>query len=234
MNTSTRLRSKRRGSGGGGNGDERITAFSIDCLTAASPLQRPSCTESTAPPGVCATLHFTFKAGPRGCRAVPVAHDALLDHRDVLVQQARVCSLITAFFLLELTSQFVFTRLLRARLFGGAALLLRFLLLAFDLGDPLAFSFGLSLPLRLGLTFPLCFLAFPHLLFFQQALLIRLFALLQFDLALLLGALFRLAPRSLFLFTSLLLGGLLTFMLDRLFAPPLALALLLAVCAAQQ
>jgi hypothetical protein len=55
LNLKSMLRSNSEGSGGGGNGEARNTAASIDCRTESSPLQARTSALSTVPPGACVT-----------------------------------------------------------------------------------------------------------------------------------------------------------------------------------
>src|SRR5262245_2502228 len=55
LNRSSRFRSNSAGSGGAGKGEARNTADSIDSRTAWSPLQLPTRTLVTSPPGTCVT-----------------------------------------------------------------------------------------------------------------------------------------------------------------------------------
>src|SRR5688572_463765 len=141
--------------------------------------------------------HPAFEPGPGRRRAIPVANDALLDHRNVLVQQPGILRLRPALLLLDLIAQLRLALLLQARVFRGLAALGFFLLLAFDLGYAFAFRLDLTLPirvclrLRLGLT--LRILALALLLLFDLASLLLVLALLLLLLTLLLGSLFRLA-----------------------------------------
>ncbi len=55
VNTSSTSRSNSAGSGGAGKGEAFLTAVSIDCRTAAPPLQEPNRMPTTSPPGICVT-----------------------------------------------------------------------------------------------------------------------------------------------------------------------------------
>src|SRR6185369_8485984 len=135
----------------------------------------------------------TFQPGPRRGRAVPVAHDGLLDHCDVLIQQPGICSLVPTLFLCYLTLQIRFALLLQLGIVSSFAAFGFFLLLAFDLGDAFLFRLGLALTIRLGLGLALCFLLFARLLFFGLATLLLDLALLLLLLTLFLGTLLRVA-----------------------------------------
>ncbi len=146
-------------------------------------------------------FHAAFEPRPGRGRAIPVADDALLDHRNVLLQQPGILGLRTPLLFFDLAAQFLFALLLRAGIVGGLAALGLFLLLAFDLCDAFTFRFGLALPLGVGLRFTLGlrlglalgFLPFADLLLLCLLSLLLLLALLQLLLTLLLRALFRLA-----------------------------------------